>query len=117
MKGLSRDMSILGKYTDNTIEEDDNQESTGYTVPVVIKKDNDDNLKKAITISLLLHPAAVGAAYLIFLILLFFGVKFSIFDRPKPKMRDIEFVLVDKEDTPINKNTPYRSDINSAVTN
>ena len=27
MKGLSRDMSILGKYTDNTLEEDDNQES------------------------------------------------------------------------------------------
>ena len=28
-------------------------------------------------------------------------------------MNDIEFVLVDKEETPINKNTPYRADINS----
>lgn len=113
MKGLSRDMSILGKYTDNTLEEDDNQESTGYTVPVVIKKDKGDNLKKDITISAILHPAVLGVIYLISLVLLFLGISFNIFERPKPKMRDIEFVLVDKEDTPINKNTPYRSDINS----
>ena len=112
MKGLSGDMSILGKYTDNTIEEE-NHETKGYTLPVVAQNKDGDSLKKAITLSLLLHPAAVGAAYLIFLILLFFGISFSIFDRPKPKMKDIEFVLVEKEDTPINKNTPYRSDINS----
>ena len=37
----------------------------------------------------------------------------SIFDKPVPKTQDIEFVLVDKEDTPINKKTPYRSDMNS----
>ena len=112
MKGLSGDMSILGKYTDNTIEEE-NHETKGYTLPVVAQNKDGDSLKKAITLSLLLHPAAVGAAYLIFLILLFFGISFSIFDRPKPKMKDIEFVLVEKEDTPINKNTTYRSDINS----
>ena len=95
MKGLSGDMSILGKYTDNTIEEE-NHETKGYTLPVVAQNKDGDSLKKAITLSLLLHPAAVGAAYLIFLILLFFGISFSIFDRPKPKMKDIEFVLVEK---------------------
>lgn len=112
MKGLSRDMSILGKYTDN-IEEDENIETTGYTLPVVIKKDKDDNLKKDLTISALLHPAVLGSVYLLSLILLFFGITFNVFERPKPKVKDIEFVLVENEGTPINKNTPYRSDRNS----
>lgn len=31
----------------------------------------------------------------------------------KPKVNDIEFVLVDKEQTPKNKNTKYRADRNS----
>ena len=112
-KGLSRDMSILGKYTDNTIEDDDNQENQGYTIPVVIKKEKGDSLKKDITISAVLHPVVLGMIYLISIILLFFGITFNVFERPKPKMKDIEFVLVEKEDTPINKNTPYRADINS----
>ena len=41
------------------------------------------------------------------------GIHLFTVDRPKPKMNDIEFVLVDKEATPINKKTPYRSHINS----
>lgn len=106
-------MSILGKYTDNIIEDDDNNETEGYTLPVVIKKDKEDSLKKALTISALLHPAVLGSVYLISLILLFFGISLNVFERPKPKMKDIEFVLVENEDTPINKNTPYRSDRNS----
>ncbi len=111
-KGLSRDMSILGKYTDN-IEEDNFNDTQGYTIPVVVKNEKGQSLKKDITISAILHPVVLGMIYLISLILLFFGITFNVFERPKPKMKDIEFVLVDKEDTPINKNTPYRSDINS----
>lgn len=108
-------MSILGKYTDNLIDEDELSEevTSGFTTPVVIKKDSDDNLKKAITISAILHPVVLGSIYLISLILLFLGISFVKFDKPKPKVQDIEFVLVDKEDTPINKKTPYRSDMNS----
>ena len=34
-------------------------------------------------------------------------------ERPKPKMNDIEFVLVDREATPRNMKTPYRSNMNS----
>lgn len=94
-------MSILGKYTDNIIEDDDNNETEGYTLPVVIKKDKEDSLKKALTISALLHPAVLGSVYLISLILLFFGISLNVFERPKPKMKDIEFVLVENEDTPI----------------
>lgn len=47
------------------------------------------------------------------IILAILGVNFHLFDKPKPKTNDIEFVLVEKEDTPINKNTPYRADRNS----
>ena len=43
----------------------------------------------------------------------FLGFNLLTFSRPTPVNRDLEFVLVDKEDTPINKNTPYRADINS----
>ena len=106
-------MSIIGKYTADTAEDDDNKENQGFTLPVVIRKQQEDSLKHDIIVSTILHPAALGAIYLIAAILLFFGISLSIFDRPKPKVKDIEFVLVEKEGTPINKNTPYRSDINS----
>ena len=106
-------MSIIGKYTADIAEDDDNKENQGFTLPVVIRKQQEDSLKHDIIVSTILHPAALGAIYLIAAILLFFGISLSIFDRPKPKVKDIEFVLVEKEGTPINKNTPYRSDINS----
>lgn len=104
-------MSIIGKYTVD--KEEDNQENVGFTLPATAKKSKEDNLKMDIVISTILHPTVVGLIYLISFILLLLGIKLSIFDRPKPKMKDIEFVLVEKEGTPINKNTPYRSDINS----
>lgn len=106
-------MSILGKYTDNMLDEDNNAEVKGYTVPVMVRKNNKDTLNRDITISAILHPTAVGVIYLLSLVLLFFGIKFTLFDRPKPKMKDIEFVLVEKEGTPINKKTPYRADKDS----
>lgn len=105
-------MSILGKYTENYIEED--EPNTGYTTPAVLKDDEGDlTLKKSIVISSILHPSVLAVLWLAFLILAFFGINFALFERPKPKMNDIEFVLVDHEDTPRNKKTPYRSDMNS----
>lgn len=106
-------MSLLGKYTDNFIEDDELEQNTAYTTPAVLKNDEEISLKKSIIISAILHPTAVGVAWLIIFILALLGITFTIFDKPKPKMNDIEFVLVDKEETPINKNTPYRADINS----
>lgn len=103
-------MSLLGKYTDNILEDEQN---TGYTTPAVLKDDEELTLQKAVVASTAVHitlPALIG---LISLILALLGITFTLFERPKPKMNDIEFVLVDKEDTPINKNTPYRSDRNS----
>lgn len=106
-------MSILGKYTENFIDEEESINDNSYTTPAVLKEDEDISLKKSILISTILHPTAIGTAWLIIFILALMGITFSIFEKPKPKVQDIEFVLVDKEDTPINKNTPYRADINS----
>lgn len=105
-------MSLLGKYTDNLIEEEQPKDS-GYYTPAVLRNDEDIPLKKSIIISTILHPTVVGIWALVVLILALMGVTFSLFEKPKPKLNDIEFVLVDKEDTPINKKTPYRADINS----
>lgn len=103
-------MSILGKY--NITEEDDTEKST-YTTPAVLRDDEEISLKKSIIISTILHPTAVGVGYVIMWILLLLGITLPIFNKPEPKVQDIEFVLTDREETPINKNTPYRSDKNS----
>lgn len=107
-------MSILDKYNNSLLEDEESQENTGYTTPAVLREDKEGlTLKKSFWISVLLHPSAVGVVWLITLILMLLGFNMHLFDKPKPKMNDIEFVLVDKEDTPINKNTPYRADRNS----
>lgn len=102
-------MSLLGKYTDNFIEE----EKSSYVTPAVLRDDEDISLKKSIIISAILHPTVAGAIWLSVFILALMGITFTLFEKPQPKLNDIEFVLVDKEETPINKNTPYRADINS----
>lgn len=108
-------MAILGNKN-SLIDEDVEQENEKYTIPAMIRKDEDGiSLKKSIILSTVLHPAVVGAIWLLVFILALMGITLSIFDRPKPKMNDIEFVLVDnaKEQMPLNKKTPYRADRNS----
>lgn len=107
-------MAILGNK--NNLIDKDLEEKEEYTIPAMIKKDEDGlSLKKSIILSTILHPAVVGAIWLIVFCLALLGITFSIFDKPKPKMNDIEFVLVDnaKSQQPINKKTPYRSDRNT----
>lgn len=105
-------MSILGKFNNLTDEEEQN--NGAYTTPAVIR-DNKDyiSFKKAFVLSTLLHPAVVVVIWLITFALMLLGIDLFMFNKPKPKMNDIEFVLVEKEATPINKKTPYRADINS----
>lgn len=104
-------MSILGKYTDNLIE--DEEPNKGYTTPVVLKNDEELSLEKSLAASTALHITIPAIIWLFTIILALLGIKLALFDKPVPKMNDIEFVLVDKEETPINKKTPYRADINS----
>ena len=102
-------MSILGNLSKIS-----KTEETGYVTPAVLRDDkNYISMKKALVLSTVLHPAVVLVVWLITFALMLLGIDLLVFNKPKPKMKDIEFVLVEKEATPINKKTPYRSDINS----
>lgn len=109
-------MAILGNK--NKFIEEDLEEKSAYTIPAMIRNNNDEkeiSLKKSIILSSVLHPTVAGIIWLLIFILALMGITFSIFDKPKPKMNDIEFVLVDnaREQMPLNKKTPYRSDKNT----
>ncbi len=104
-------MSILGNIN-NIIDEDSN--NNGYTTPAVIRDDhNYISFKKAFVLSAILHPAVVVTIWIITFALALMGIHLFMFEKPKPKVNDIEFVLVDREATPRNKNTRYRADKNS----
>lgn len=85
-------MSLIGKYTDNFIEDEELDNNTGYTTPAVLKNDEEISLKKSIIISSILHPTVIGITWLIVFYPCFIGYYFYDFDKPKPKMNDIEFV-------------------------
>lgn len=104
-------MTLLGNK--NKYEEDE-ELIEDYYIPDIYKQDESNiPLTKCVFVSALLHPIAVGLIWLGVFILAFLGINFSTFDKPQPKPKDIEFVLVNKEGTPINKNTKYRADKNS----
>lgn len=103
-------MTILGKSYKNKYS----QERGNYTLPVMVTKKHDEiSFKQSFVLSFLLHPMTVMIGWLISVLLIYLGFNLSLFKTPERPMRDIEFVLVDKEDTPINKNTKYRADRNS----
>lgn len=107
-------MTILGNR--NNFIKEELEDDKGYTIPAVFRKDEKEmSLKKSVLISSILHPTVAGVAWLIVVILAFMGITFSVFQRPEPKMNDIEFVLVDnvKEQTPLNKKTKFRADRNT----
>ncbi len=105
-------MSILGRYTEKTQQRGLATKRNGFEMPAVTREDKVSiSLKKGITISTILHPVVIVLIWLLALILAVFGI--DMFKKPVPKTQDIEFVLVDKEEMPVNKNTPYRADRNS----
>ena len=61
-------------------------------------------------ISAILHPATLLLIWCIVIILAILGINLDWFSKPKPKVKDIEFVLVDKEQTPLDK-TPVTEQI------
>lgn len=106
-------MAILGNR--NNLIDDDIELNDSYTIPATVRNDKQEmSLKKSIILSSILHPTIAGLIWLIIFCLALMGITFSIFDRPKPKMNDIEFVLVDnaKEQKPLHK-TNLRSDRNT----
>ena len=110
---LGNKMSILGRYTDLNNRRE-TQKIKEFKMPAVTRKDDKAiPLWLACVIGFVAHPVIVLVTWLIVTILAIFGIHLSLFEKPKPKINDIEFVLVDKEDTPKNKNTKYSADKNS----
>lgn len=103
------------------IQNEDNKKSKGngssaarYEIPAVIRKDREEiSFEQALIIALILHPLLILIMLLSSLILNLLGIDFDLFKKPDLKQKDIEFVLVEKEAPPIDKNTKNRSDKNS----
>ena len=105
-------MSILDKE-DNLIYKETTSVD-GFKIPAVCFDDeNEVSLAKSMLISFILHPVAVGSVWLLVFLLTLVGLINPLANRPDLKMKDIEFVLVEKEAPPINKKTPYRADRDS----
>lgn len=105
-------MSILERKNFLYEEKDD---GTGYKLPkLVTTKPEVIPIQKSFAISTALHPGVVLLIWLITTALALLGIQLFTFKKPDAKLKkDIEFVLVDKEAMPKNKNTKFRADINS----
>ncbi len=91
-----------------------NKKSQRYEIPAVIRADKGEiSFEKALITAVILHPAAIIILLLASFLLEMLGLNFHLLKKPDIKLKDIEFVLVDKEGTPIDKNTKNRSDKNS----
>lgn len=106
-------MSILGNL--NNLIDDEPQNNGGFKVPKVANLDDEKGLtfKKCVAISSALHPLVAFFIIAVSFLLMLLGINLFMFKAPQTKTQDIEFVLVDKEQMPINKNTKYRADRNS----
>ncbi len=105
---------ILGKKLGK-----EEREKQREQLSAVLREDKKElSLKKALVISTIAHPLVVVLSWLLIrlliFILAFLGITLPLFMKPKPKLKDIEFVIVNKpEKPPINKKTKLRSDRNS----
>ena len=83
-----------------------------YEIPAVIRKEHEEiPFEKALIIALILHPLIVLVLILASLVMAILGI--DLFKKPDMKPKDIEFVLVEKEAPPIDKNTRNRADKDS----
>ena len=105
-------MSILNEE-DNLIDEGLKDNEVFHVPAVCFDDENEMSLQKSMLISLILHPVVVGTIWLLTFVLMLLGLINPLAKRPDLKMKDIEFVLVEKEAPPINKKTPYRADRDS----
>ncbi len=106
-------MSVLKNDNENEIEVK-SVTSSEYEVPAVIREEDDEfSLGKALVWAFVLHPLIVILLIAASYILKLLGIDFSLFHKPPMLPKDIEFVLVEKEAPPIDKNTKNRADKNS----
>ena len=108
-------MSLLRNKNFIFDEDEENNNGKAYTLPTLAtSKPEVIPIQKSFVISTALHPAVVLLLWLITVGLAFLGFNLNLFKKPDVQLKkDIEFVLVDKEATPRNKNTKNRADMNS----
>ena len=106
-------MSVI-KNDDNIEQRNTRQKDSVYELPAVIRKEKEEvSFEKALVWAFVLHPTVILILLLSSFILKLLGIDFSLFNKPDLKPKDIEFVLVEKEAPPIDKNTKNRADKNS----
>ena len=104
-------MSVI-KNEDNIKSNGGNVKTSKYEIPAVIRKDKEEiSFEKALIIALIIHPLVVLILMLSSLIFALLGIE--LFKKPEMKPKDIEFVLVETEAPPIDKNTKNRADKDS----
>lgn len=105
-------MSVI--KNDDNIKSPKTRRKNIYELPAVVRKDKEEvSFEKALIIAVILHPTIILILLLSSFILKLLGIDFSLFNKPDLKPKDIEFVLVEKEAPPIDKNTRNRADKNS----
>ena len=105
-------MSVI--KNDDNIKSPKPRKKNIYELPAVVRKDKDEiSFEKSLVLALIFHPLVIIILLLSSFILKLLGIDFSLFKKPDLKPKDIEFVLVEKEAPPIDKNTKNRSDKNS----
>ena len=106
-------MSVI-KNDDKIILREKAMSKPIYEIPAVIRKEKECiSFEKALLIAFILHPAIIIILLLASFVLKLLGIDFNLFNKPDLKPKDIEFVLVEKEAPPIDKNTKNRADKNS----
>lgn len=106
-------MSVI-KNDANNISVNTKQSAANYVIPAVIRDDSGEfSFEKAVILSVILHILFFSSIVVLNFVLKFLGINLDLFKKPDLKPKDIEFVLVEKEAPPINKNTKNRADINS----
>lgn len=103
-------MSVI-KNDENINKTEKQRNKAVYTIPAVIRKDESTfSFEKAVVLAILLHIFLILSVLFISFVLNLLGISFKM---PDEKPKDIEFVLVEKEAPPIDKNTKNRADKNS----
>ncbi len=104
----------MNNFIKQTTNLNNNDRKITKRLPNSFTDDSDEiTLRRAFLYSVMAHPLAILIAWILFAGLTFLGLVPNEFNKPSLKVQDIEFILVNKEGEPIDKNTKFRSDRNS----
>ncbi len=105
-------MSVINNNDINKINAQ--VKDTKYVLPAVVRKEkNLISFEQAVAVAFAAHIVLFAIILLVFFVAKLLGINFNLFNKPDLKPKDIEFVLVEKEGEPIDKNTKNRADMNS----